>query len=345
MPTFQRKIVTCFVVALLFASCQQLQRVANTHPKINGVSYVAPANETSVASMAHVQAVNANWVCLMPYAFTPNNSTEVRYNSKRQWWGEKPIGVRATIQHARELNLKIMLKPHLWLRHGAFTGHLKFENDGDWDKWANNYSTYILEYANLAEKNKIELFCIGTELETFVQNRAENWRSLIDDVKKVYSGKLVYAANWDEYKSFPFWKDMDYIGIDAYFPLIDDRTPTVEEIKNNWSKWSDEIKEVSKKIKKPVLFTEFGYRNIDACAKKPWEAPGKETAINQDCQRNALEALLDVFWEEDWFAGGYSWKWFDNHENMDPTMNRTYSVQNKPAQKILQSYYGKNQRK
>ena len=57
----------------------------------------------------------------------------------------------------------------------------------------------------MAEEEKVDIFCIGTELEKFIEHRPAYWRELIAEVRKVYKGKLTYAANWDEYKRVPFW--------------------------------------------------------------------------------------------------------------------------------------------
>jgi hypothetical protein len=40
----------------------------------------------------------------------------------------------------------------------------------------------------------------------------------------------------------PFWNELDYIGIDAYFPLSDAVTPTVAELK----KWKAHILKMDK---------------------------------------------------------------------------------------------------
>jgi hypothetical protein len=36
-------------------------------------------------------------------------------------------------------------------------------------------------------------------------NRPKYWQELILEIRKVYKGKLTYAANWDEFKRVPFW--------------------------------------------------------------------------------------------------------------------------------------------
>jgi hypothetical protein len=47
--------------------------------------------------------------------------------------------------------------------------------------------------------------CFGTELE-FGSQKTQYWMQLIQKIKKVYTGKLTYAANWDDFDKVPFGK-------------------------------------------------------------------------------------------------------------------------------------------
>jgi hypothetical protein len=69
------------------------------------------------------------------------------------------------------------------------------------------------------------LFCFGTEL-VWLQRPCTGHNSFI--IRKIYSGKLTYAANWDDFDKVP-WNQLDYIGIDA-LPLSEAITPTVAEL-------------------------------------------------------------------------------------------------------------------
>ena len=232
-----------------------------------------------------------------------------------------------------------MLKPQIWVWRGVFTGELKMQSEASWQELEKSYEAFILTYAALAEEAKVEIFCIGTELEEFVVNRPEFWKQLIQKIRAKYQGKLTYAANWDEYGRTPFWASLDYIGIDAYFPLSEERTPTVEQLKEGWQPWKNKIAVLSKEVSRPVLFTEFGYRSMDYTAKKPWLVDRNEENVNLEGQVNAKKAIFESFWDEDWFAGGFVWKWFIQHDKAGgPTDNR-FTPQNKPAQEIIKTFY------
>ena len=44
-------------------------------------------------------------------------------------------------------------------------------------------------------------------------------RHLVAEVRAIYGGKLVYAANWDEIDRVRFWDALDYVGVQLYAPL------------------------------------------------------------------------------------------------------------------------------
>jgi hypothetical protein len=211
--------------------------------------------------------------------------------------------------------------------------------EADWKLLEESYSLFILEYAQLAEEVNAEVFCIGTELEEFVKNRSEYWSLLIKEIRAIYSGKLTYAANWDEFWRTPFWTEVDYIGIDAYFPVSKMQTPTIEDCIKGWEKHKQGLKEFSENLNRPILFTEYGYRSVDYTGKEPWRYDRSMTTVNLEAQNNATKALFDTVWKEDWFAGGYLWKWFIDHDKVGGLENNQFTPQNKPVEEIIKSHY------
>ncbi|MEN8965019.1 MAG: glycoside hydrolase [Polaribacter sp.] len=330
------KIKNIFLIVLtaLCFSCKSQTK------KINGVSFVASRDSISQKHITPVLKIQSNYVALMPYSFIRNIAhPKVEFNTNREWFGETKNGLLQYAKEFKKEGVKLMVKPHMWLRRGGFTGDLKATTEENWTILENSYKDYILTYAKAAKELKAEILCIGTELEQFVKNRPEFWRKLIKQIRAVYKGKLTYAANWDEFKRITFWNELDYIGIDAYFPLSDNKTPTVQDFEEGWQEHKKEIITLQKKIKKPVLFTEFGYRSIHFNGKKPWEANRVRGAINLKAQVNALQAIHNQFWKEDWFAGGFVWKWFHAHERVGGEKDNRFTPQNKPAEKLLTKLY------
>lgn len=308
--------------------------------KINGVSFVA---SREVALQPHIDAlmnVKATYAAVMPFGFIREpSSPDIIFDTERQWYGETRKGAAQYIELLHRNGLKVMVKPQIWISGGVFTGTMKMNSEADWQQLEDSYEAFILAYTDLASETGAELLCIGTELEQFVTHRPEFWTRLIAKIKDRYKGKLTYAANWDEYPKTPFWEELHYIGIDAYFPLSEEKTPTVEELKAGWQPWKSKIKSLSSKVGKQVLFTEFGYRSMDYTAHKPWLVDRTEEGINMEGQVNAKKAIFETFWAEDWFAGGFVWKWFIDHEKAGGERDNRFTPQNKPAEAVIKSYY------
>ncbi|KAB1160677.1 glycoside hydrolase [Tenacibaculum aiptasiae] len=328
------KIYKLLLIYLICLSCKSQTK------KINGISFVASPEKISHEHVSPLIKASANYVALMPFGFIKDlSSPEVIHNTKRQWFGETEEGI---IQYAKEFQKKgisLMIKPQIWVWRGEFTGYIKMNSEENWKTLEASYLEFILTYAKTAELLKADVFCIGTELEQFVINRPEFWDKLIKEVRKVYKGKLTYAANWDEFKRVPFWEEIDYIGIDAYFPLSEKKSPTLEEFEKGWGPHKKEILRVREKVNKPVLFTEYGYRSINYAGKKPWEAHRVEGEINLENQKNATQALYNQFWKEDWFAGGFIWKWFHKHKEVGGKNNNRFTPQNKPTEELIRKLY------
>ncbi|CAM1359386.1 glycoside hydrolase family 113 [Tenacibaculum xiamenense] len=323
-------------IICLHTSCESQRKT------VNGVSFVASSKEINFNHTIPVKKVSANYVSLMPFGFIENvNSSTVHFNSSKQWFGETVAGVEQYAEKFKREEIKIMVKPQIWVWHGEYTGLITMKTEDDWKQLEKTYSEFILKFAEVAQKVNAEIFCVGTELEKFVVTRPEYWKSLIADVRKVYTGKLTYAANWDEYKKIDFWKELDYIGIDAYFPLSDKKTPTKDDFKKGWGPHKKEIISIKDKFEKPILFTEYGYRSVYYTGKQPWDSNRVEGKVDLRSQKIALQALYEEFWEEPWFAGGFLWKWFHNHDQVGGNDNNRFTPQNKPAEEIIRKAYAK----
>ncbi|MCY7351179.1 MAG: hypothetical protein LH606_10995 [Cytophagaceae bacterium] len=330
-----------FLVGVL-AHCREPRPAAKPPgDRINGLSLVAPIRQVDSSILGPVRAVGANWVALMPYAFGEMGQPTLHHANSRQWWGERPDGVAAMIQMAHRQGLKVMVKPQIWLRGGEYTGKLTMKSGADWQSWEESYREFILGYARLADSAKAELLCIGTELDGSVAGRPQFWKALIGEIRSVYNGKLTYAANWDTHQVFPHWTLLDYVGVDAYFPLTNDASPSVEDLESAWQPHVKALRNFSNKLSRPILFTEFGYRSVSNCAHKPWVSDTDDPADAQ-AQRNAYEALFRACWAQPWMVGGFVWKWYEKpiREGRWHRHATDYTPQQKPAEKVLKAWYG-----
>lgn len=309
--------------------------------KIKGLTLVAQPDSFKYDPMPKMQSINAEWIAVIPYGITRIGQPSVRYNNG-QWWGETPIGIKTAIELAKASKLKVMVKPQIWIPRG-WVGQLDFEKDSDWEKWEKDYEAYILLLAKIAAETSAEMFCIGTEFEIHVVKRPQFWRQLIQKIRPIYKGKLTYAANWDKFEKTTFWDDLDYIGVNAYFPLVNEKTPSVEALQKAWKKPLAKIQNLYCTYKKPILFTEFGYLSVDGAAYNTWdlEANLSNIKVNEMAQINALDALFATFWQKDWWAGGFLWKWYPDEKSHEGHFQRGYTPQGKLSEKCIKKWYGK----
>jgi len=355
----------CFLVVVLLSSMflRQMRRQTatedkllanpaayqNTLPKIRGVSWVAGDSVTE-AQILNLKQYQIEWISQTPFGWqTAYNLPEIRINSQasRAYWGESDAGLVHTTALAKKHGIKTLLKPHLWLRDrsGKWLGDITMPDEAQWAQWFENYRQFILHYAQLAEKEKIEALCIGTELHQPAVTHEKAWRKLIRDIRQVYSGQLTYAANWYlEYEQIKFWDDLDFIGVQAYFPLTKNKNPALKDLKVAWEKHLADINKIARKYKKPVVFTEAGYKSTADAAIEPWAWPQRDgipAGTESDATQVACyEAMFQSVWHQPWFAGMFIWKWYpqlrgNNREKAD------FTPQNKPAAKVLADWYGR----
>lgn len=261
------------------------------------------------------------------------NSTVIYTNDSKG--GDTPTdeSLEHAISVAHSLGMKVMLKPHVDPR----TGEARIDIMGS-SEWFASYKNFVVRYAKLAEKNKCEIFAIGTELESTTMPRWEPaWRDIIKAVKAVYSGTLIYAANWTEYKEVPFWDDMDYVGIDAYFPLTKKDDPTYDELVAAWEKHADDIEAWLKdeNIEKGVIFTELGYSSVEGTNKNPWTQ--LKDIEDQKEQSDCMKAVFEVLSARGWFKGVYLWQYFPQ-ERWSPL---GFTIKGKEVESIVKDRFSK----
>tara|TARA_B100000949_G_scaffold231794_1_gene244634 strand:- start:17937 stop:19067 length:1131 start_codon:yes stop_codon:yes gene_type:complete len=324
-----------FLWVLVLASC-----ASSKFDKVNGVSFVSSREEVAQHHIDPVLDVQANYAAIMPFGFIRDlDSPELVFNTDRQWFGERREGAKQYIEKLHQNGVSVMVKPQIWIFDGQFTGNMKMPSEEDWKKLEASYEEFILLYAGLAEETQSDIFCIGTELKTFVDERPEFWNDLIQKVRTAYTGKITYAANWDEYAKTPFWEELDYIGVNAYFPLCERENPTVETLTEGWQPWKTKMRELAEQVERPILFTEFGYRSMDFTGKKPWLVDRNQENVNLEAQARATQVLFEEFWNEDWFAGGFVWKWFMQHDSVGGNEDNRFTPQNKPAESVIRRQY------
>jgi hypothetical protein len=310
----------------------------STKEKWKGVCWVGSRQPLQGGEIQALVNTGANAISQTPFGWqSQKNTPEIKWDmsNERRWWGETPAGIQATLDSSSTKGIMNMLKPHLWVREG-WVGEIEMGNEADWKIWFANYQAFILDYARLAEELKMPMLCVGTELEKTSQLEKE-WRAIIAEVRKVYSGKITYAANFTEFENVKFWDALDYIGVQAYFSLSKDHNPSIKELKASWESHLPKIEKVVKKYKKPVLFTEIGYCNTVDAAIEPWVWPNerKEIQFSEEVQALCYEAFFETAWKKEWMAGVFFWKWYPTRGEREPD----FTPQGKKAESVMRAYF------
>jgi hypothetical protein len=329
------RILLISTIALFLCGCNSTIK----QDKIRGANLEMPAKVIGQSDMNELRNLNVDWVATIPYAFIRRNNPSVQFNDDGHWWGEGKAGTAACIVMAHNAGMKVMMKPHVWVSGQGWAGEFEPQTEEDWKVWEDSNREYILSFAKLSDSLNVALFCIGTEYRKASAKRALYWRKLIKEVREVYNGPITYAANWDEYNKVPFWDELDYIGVDAYFPLSDKARPTLEELKTNWNKKTQELETLSKKYGKPVLFTEYGYQSIEYTNSGHWNYDEDTVKTSHDAQMTAYHALFESTWNEEWMAGGFFWKWHFNIAGYKRGRERDYTPQDKPTESVIKDWY------
>lgn len=287
------------------------------------------------STLIDLKQLGVNWFAIHPYARIYKNGA-IKFDSNLQ----QPH-LTTPLNWANELGLNVMLKPHLayWGSGFQWRGDIQFSNEEHWQRFFTDYKKWIVVQAQIAEKYGAELFCIGTEYDKTTVFE-QQWRQIISEIRSHYSGKLVYAANWDNYQNVPFWDALDFIGIQAYFPLSSLEKPGKKDLQQGWQEIYAELIPFSDRYGKQIIFTELGYDASELSASKPWLGNGMRTKSNRDLQKLCLDVALDEASGQPAIAGIFLWKWFAEigtaHHRED------YNLQTPEIRRIISANWNNN---
>jgi hypothetical protein len=181
-----------------------------------------------------------------------------------------------------------------------------------------------------------------------------------------YTGKLIYSADWNvtpdeassqpEFEKITWWDALDYIGVDAHFPLTRDADVSSDTLSNAWhGKGPDvagqgdvysRIGKVADTFSRSVVFTSAGYESVAGSNSSPGQID-LSTAGNPDNseQESDMAALLQTFGDAPWWVGVF---WYaDQPMAYGNQANWIYSSNwanltlkaSKPAGQYLASFY------
>lgn len=314
------------------ASAAPLQRgvALGLFSEDEGFSYRPLLDEIAKTGADHVELVVA-------WYLEDVRSVEIREHPRYT----APIdAVERAIDDAHKAGLRVFLFPIVRLEKQAnpdeWRGTLRPRNK---PALFASYTRALLRLAKLAQKTKVELLSVGSELSTLDVDH-ESWAPLIRAVRKTYNGPLTYSGNWDHYNKVAIYDLLDYVGLCGYFKLSEttDQTVNTTTLQSRWRQLRDELLAFATKLGHPILFTEVGYLSQKGASAWPWNEGATEPVDLED-QRRCYEAFRRVWAEvtdRGKFAGAYFWNWY----GWGGAGSGGYTPRGKPAVGEMRGFFG-----
>ncbi len=283
---------------------------------------------TALAMLDEIAATGATHVAILVTGYQPRlTASTIRTGDSRT---PDAAHVRTLIRAARSRGLVVSLKPHIDLDTGEWRGYLDPANP---EAWFASYRNFLFPWLDLAEAEGVDLFLVGTEFRS-LSHRDSDWRDVIADCRARFSGRLTYAATYQEAFAIEFWRSLDFLGVDFYETVAGVDDPDSAHIAARWEFYIQELEELAALRGRPVLFTEIGYRSIDGAGRRPYdfETLGTVDLDEQaDLYRGALEATRDL----EWFAGIFWWNWLARGRG--GLTNHDFTPRDKPAEEVTRA--------
>lgn len=238
-----------------------------------------------------------------------------------------------TVRAARRERLEVTVFPIVRLADpapGEWRGNLA---PRDVRAWFQRYGELLGDLAAVAAQTGATRLVVGSELSS-LDGKLDAWRPLIERVRAVYPGRLVYSANWDHFKDVPLFDLVDEDGLVAYFPLrpsakspLDEAALTIawRGLRGDILAWH-RARGGDHPAPHPLVLTELGYRSRAGATAEPWdESPGG--IADPEEQRRAFSAFRTVWAGATDLDGLYVWNWY----GFGGPLSTSYTPRGKPA--------------
>lgn len=235
------------------------------------------------------------------------------------------------IDYAKELGMRVALKPTVNCKNGTWRAHVNFFDEDvvcepKWCNWFESYTEFQLHYARLAKEMGVEMHIAGCEM-VMAERREAEWRKLIADIRSEFDGFVSYNTDKYQEHNVKWWDAVDVISSSGYYPLED------------WENQLDRIEAVVKRFQKPFFFAEAGCMSIVDSNKVPndWTVQGEADVKGQ---ADWYEAMFEACLKREWVRGMAFWSWNSHLYTKNAALKRKdYEIYAKPAEKIVKKYY------
>lgn len=210
------------------------------------------------------------------------------------------------------------------------------------------YQQNLTELAEAACQAKAKALYIGSEQASLTHNRAArpHWDQLIFELRRAIKHsphpdlKLAYAAHWESYATVPFWRQLDNISVNAYFPLATKEQasgpnkPARAQLKHQLTAKLNVLQNFAKAQKRPLTISEFGLTPFDQTTTTPWSQSPSNIKDPRERQI-AFQTLFEILETKQSHPEAlYLWHW-----RLPGRTGSPYNISpNTPLTKLIKAY-------
>ena len=265
-----------------------------------GFSYTPLLREIAALGATHVSLV-------VPIYQTDGRSADLHLHTRFSPTLEL---VADTVRAARREHLEVTLFPIVRLLHpkdGEWRGTLA---PRDRRRWFDAYAEVLGDIAAVGAQTGATRLAVGSELSS-LDDDLGHWKPLVERIRAVFPGKLLYSANWDHYRQAGLFDLVDEDGVVAYFPLRESAKVDLTDggLEAAWRRHKQELLDWHAGREHPLILTELGYRSRAGSTIAPWDESGGGTPEPNE-QRRAFAAFRRAWSGERRLGGVYVWNWY-----------------------------------
>jgi hypothetical protein len=242
-------------------------------------------------SVDAIAELGANTLLLVTPMFQEKvDSSEVRLDPKLCPTREQ---LAAILNRAHGLGLQTVLLPIVLIESPGEKDWRGLLRPDDLDAWWASYERFIDYYLDLAIATKVDVFSVGSELNS-TEGQLARWRQIIERVRGRFDGRVTYTANWDRYEAVAFWSMVDFISVSSYFELSrDDPDAPVSKLSIAWAAERSRLLRFARGERKRILIMELGYPSLPWAAAHPWDYVAKDDSeTDHDAQARCYSAFF-----------------------------------------------------
>jgi hypothetical protein len=254
---------------------------------------------------------------------------------------ENRRGIARMIAQAKARGLRVLLIPHLWVETSGWRGEIDPSTPARWAAYQASYREFVLSWARDAQAFGADAFSIGVECKSWSGRFGDYWTELIAEVRRVFHGPLTYSANWDEVDSVLFWDQLDWIGVNAFYPLARENDAPQATYVRSAEQALGELGSLAAELERPIVLVEIGYTTRANAAVEPWLWPDdmQDVVVDEHEQARALAAIAEAAARRSDVLGFFVWRYYANLNDVSQEAAWGFSPHGKQAEHVLRRVF------